>query len=57
LHVVNDRGQLWRGARAVNEILRQQRGIRGVLAWLWYLPGFAWLADRQYKRIARSRYD
>ncbi len=57
LHVVDDRGNLWRGARAVNQILRQQHGIRGVLAWLWYMPGFAWLADRQYKRIARSRYD
>jgi len=56
LHVVDDRGNLWRGARAVNQILRQQHGLRGVLAWLWYLPGFAWLADRQYKRIARSRY-
>lgn len=56
LHVVDDRGQVWRGARAVNEVLRHQHGIRGVLAWLWYLPGFAWLADRQYKRIARSRY-
>jgi predicted DCC family thiol-disulfide oxidoreductase YuxK len=57
LHVVDDRGNLWRGARAVNQILRQQHGLRGLLAWLWYLPGFAWLADRQYKRIARSRYD
>lgn len=56
LHVIDDRGNLWRGARAVNQILRQQHGLRGVLAWLWYLPGFAWLADRQYKRIARSRY-
>ncbi|HJU29756.1 MAG TPA: DCC1-like thiol-disulfide oxidoreductase family protein, partial [Candidatus Binataceae bacterium] len=56
LHVVDDRGRVWRGARAVNEVLRYQHGIRGMLAWLWYLPGFAWMADRQYKRIARSRY-
>jgi predicted DCC family thiol-disulfide oxidoreductase YuxK len=56
LHVIDDRGQVWRGARAVNEVLRHQHGIRGILAWLWYLPGFAWLADRQYKHIARSRY-
>jgi len=55
LHVVNDSGQVWRGARAINEVLRQQRGIRGLLAYLWYLPGFAWLADRQYRRIAASR--
>lgn len=57
LHVVDDRGTVWRGARAVNQILRYQNGIRGVLAWLWYLPGFAWIADWQYKRIAQSRYD
>ncbi len=56
LHVIDDRGNVWRGARAVNQILRYQRGVQGMLAWLWYLPGFAWLADRQYKRIASSRY-
>ena len=57
LHVVDDQGNVWRGARAVNQIMRHQHGIRGVLAWLWYLPGFALIADWQYKRIARSRYD
>jgi predicted DCC family thiol-disulfide oxidoreductase YuxK len=56
LHVVDDQGHLWRGARAVNQVLRHQRGVRGLVAWLWYVPGYAWLADRQYKRIARSRY-
>lgn len=57
LHVVNDLGQIHRGARAVNEVLRYQRGVRGLLAWLWYIPGYAWLADRQYKRIAGTRYN
>jgi predicted DCC family thiol-disulfide oxidoreductase YuxK len=57
LHVVDDQGRVRRGARAVNEILRHQNGVRGMLAWLWYLPGFAWLADWQYRRIAQSRYD
>jgi predicted DCC family thiol-disulfide oxidoreductase YuxK len=56
LHVVDDRGNVSRGARAVNEVLRHQRGLPGWLAYLWYIPGYAWLADRQYKRIARSRY-
>lgn len=56
LHVVDDRGRVWRGARAVNEILRRQSGMRGLLAYLWYVPGYAWLADWQYKRIAGSRY-
>ena len=56
LHVVDDRGRVRRGARAINEVLRRQHGIRGMLAWMWYVPGFAWLADRQYKRIANTRY-
>lgn len=56
LHAVDDRGRVFRGARAINEILRMQRGLRGWIAYLWYLPGYAWLADRQYKRIAASRY-
>ena len=56
LHVVDDQGRVSRGARAVNEVLRRQHGLRGWLAYLWYIPGYAWLADRQYKRIARSRY-
>ena len=55
LHVVDDAGRVTRGARAVNEVLRHQQGVRGWLAYLWYIPGYAWLADRQYKRIARSR--
>ena len=56
LHAVDDRGRVYRGARAINEILRRQRGLKGCLAYLWYVPGYAWLADRQYKRIAASRY-
>jgi predicted DCC family thiol-disulfide oxidoreductase YuxK len=56
LHVVDDQGRVRRGARAVNEVLRYQHGLRGLLAWLWYIPGYAWLAHRQYKRIASSRY-
>jgi predicted DCC family thiol-disulfide oxidoreductase YuxK len=57
LHAVDDRGRVYRGARAVNEILRRQNGLRGWLAYLWYVPGYAWLADRQYKRIAATRYN
>jgi predicted DCC family thiol-disulfide oxidoreductase YuxK len=55
LHVIDDRGRVYRGARAVNEILRRQAGLRGVLAYLWYVPGYAWIADLQYKAIAGSR--
>src|SRR3984885_11065035 len=56
LHAVDDTGRVFRGARAINEILRPQHGLKGYLAYLWYVPGYAWLADRQYKRIASSRY-
>jgi len=56
LHAVDDQGVVYRGARAINEILRLQPGIKGWLAFAWYIPGYAWLADRQYKRIAASRY-
>src|SRR5271154_4759766 len=56
LHAVDERGRVYRGARAINEILRRQHGLKGYLAYLWYVPGYAWLADRQYKRIASSRY-
>lgn len=56
LHVIDDEGRVYRGARAVNEILRRQSGMRGMLAYLWYLPGYAWLADLQYKAIAASRH-
>jgi predicted DCC family thiol-disulfide oxidoreductase YuxK len=56
LHAVDDGGRVFRGARAINEILRRQRGLKGYLAYLWYVPGYAWLADRQYKKIAASRY-
>ena len=57
LHAVDENGRVYRGARAINEILRRQRGLKGYLAYLWYIPGYAWLADRQYKRIAASRYE
>jgi predicted DCC family thiol-disulfide oxidoreductase YuxK len=57
LHVVDDHGRVFRGARALNEILRHQRGPKGWLAYAWFIPGFAWLADRQYKKIAANRHD
>jgi len=56
LHAVDEKGRVYRGARAINEILRRQKGLKGYLAYLWYIPGYAWVADRQYKRIAASRY-
>jgi predicted DCC family thiol-disulfide oxidoreductase YuxK len=56
LHAVDESGRVFRGARAINQILRRQRGLRGYLAYLWYFPPYAWVADWQYKRIAASRY-
>ena len=57
LHVVDDHGRVFRGSRAINEILRHQRGPKRWLAYAWQVPGFAWLADRQYKKIAATRHD
>src|SRR5215470_1667344 len=37
LHAVDDGGRVYRGARAINEILRRQHGLRGYLAYLWYI--------------------
>ncbi|MGH7864999.1 MAG: thiol-disulfide oxidoreductase DCC family protein [Candidatus Binataceae bacterium] len=56
LHAIDEYGRVFRGARAINEILRRQHGLKGWLAYLWYVPGYAWFADRQYKRIAATRY-
>ena len=56
LHAVDDTGRIYRGAGAVNEILRRQSGVRSLLGYLWYVPGYSWLANRQYKKIAASRY-
>src|ERR1700720_3376606 len=42
LHAVDDQGAVYRGARAINEILRRQPGLRGWLAYAWYIPGYAW---------------
>jgi predicted DCC family thiol-disulfide oxidoreductase YuxK len=57
LHAVDDSGRVYRGARAVNEIVRRQNGLRSWLAYLWYIPGYAWLAQWQYQRLAASRYE
>jgi predicted DCC family thiol-disulfide oxidoreductase YuxK len=56
LHVIGDQGRVYRGARAVNEILRRQAGLRSLFAYLWYVPGYAWIADCQYKAVAGRRY-
>ncbi len=56
LHAVDDQGNVFRGARAINEILRRQPGLKGWLAYAWYIPGYARLAEWQYQRIAASRY-
>ena len=38
LHAVDENGRVYRGARAINEILRRQSGLKGYLAYLWYVP-------------------
>lgn len=56
MHVIDDRGRVYRGARGVNEIIRRQRGPRRFAALLWYVPGVAWTADRIYKFVAARRH-
>lgn len=57
LHAVDDHGRVYRGARAINEVLRRQHGPKRWLAYLWYLPGYASWADWHYKRLAATRYE
>ncbi|MCL5044812.1 MAG: DUF393 domain-containing protein [Deltaproteobacteria bacterium] len=56
LHAVDARGRVFRGAEAIREILKRQRGLLGWTAALWRLPGFGWLAGRHYRLVAGWRY-
>ena len=49
LHAVDEDGRVYRGARAINEILRRQRGLKGYLAYLWYVP-----ATRGWRTVSTS---
>lgn len=52
---LDDRGKIWKGTEAAREILRYLP-LGSPLAWLFYVPGVPFLADRLYVWIARNRY-
>jgi len=54
LHVVEDRGNLWRGAPDQSDLAPPACYPR-CTARLWWLPDFVWLADPQYKRMLQTR--
>jgi predicted DCC family thiol-disulfide oxidoreductase YuxK len=55
MHVVADNGQLTHGAEAVRQLLKLSPWLK-LLALLWYIPGFGWLAQKIYLWIADHRY-
>ena len=55
MYFLDDTGKSWKGIEAAREILRFLP-FGPPLAWLFYLPGVPYLADRLYTWIARNRY-
>ena len=55
MYFLDKEGTCWKGMEAAREILRYLPFGRP-LAWLFYLPGVPFLADRLYTWIARNRY-
>ncbi len=57
MHLVSPRGRVSVGAYAVRELLRTSRWtLLRPLAYLWRVPGFAWVANRLYAWVADHRY-
>ena len=55
LHVVDSQGRTWRGARAVEALVRILPGWRWA-GWLFRLPLVRPLAEAVYRWVARNRY-
>ncbi len=55
MHLVAPSGDVWRGAAAARETLRQLPRLRPA-AWLFRLPGAMFIAERIYGWIARRRH-
>ncbi len=57
MHLVSPRGRVSVGAYAMRELLRRSRWVFvRPLAYLWRVPGFAWVADHAYSWVADHRY-
>jgi len=55
MHLVSPAGDVWRGAAAARETLKLLPKLRP-LAWLFYLPGAMFVAERLYRWIAKRRH-
>ncbi len=55
MHLVSPGGRVTHGGQAVREILQLSSWL-WPLAFLWYIPGVAWVAQRVYLWIADHRY-
>ena len=55
IHLVSPRGRVSVGAYAVRDILRMSRWA-WPFAYLWRIPGFAWVANHLYSWVADHRY-
>jgi predicted DCC family thiol-disulfide oxidoreductase YuxK len=55
LHVLDEKGQIFKGPDAVFRILREVPSLRPI-SWLYGLPGMRQLAKVVYRWIARHRY-
>src|SRR5687768_16396268 len=54
MHRIRPNGRVSAGARAVRDLLRLSKWA-WPLANFWRIPGFSWLADRGYTRVAEHR--
>ncbi len=55
MHIITTAGEVTHGGEAVRQILKLSRWL-WPLALFWYLPGFAWVAQKIYLWIADHRY-
>lgn len=55
MHLVTTDGKVVHGADAVRELFKLSKWL-WLLSWLWYLPGFAALAQIIYLWVADHRY-
>ncbi|NIR42775.1 MAG: DUF393 domain-containing protein [Gemmatimonadetes bacterium] len=55
MHLVSPAGDVWRGPAAAREVLKLLPRLKP-LAWLFYLPGAMFVAERVYRWIARRRH-
>lgn len=55
IHLIGPGGQVWRGARAGEELLRLLPRWRAG-AFLFRIPGMRWIAERVYRTVASNRH-